>query len=76
MNFAIRLLALACALLISGALHAQRLMLAPPPPKVNVLAGVIDMILDLHRHLQRHGLWQLARKVRSPGSHSIVRVRS
>ena len=48
MNFAIRLLSLACALLISGALHAQRLMLAPPPPKVNVLAGVID----LHVHTE------------------------
>ena len=48
MNFAMRLLAFSCALLISGALYAQRLMLAPPPPKVNVLAGVID----LHVHTE------------------------
>ena len=33
------------AFLLCGSLYAQRLMLAPPPPKTNVLAGVIDLHL-------------------------------
>ena len=32
-----------CAAAVATGVYAQRLMLAPPPPKTNVLAGVIDL---------------------------------
>ena len=43
MRTAVKLLALLCAMLITDALHAQRMLNAPLPSRASALAGVIDL---------------------------------